>query len=110
MPNPTPSPRRLLWLTLLAGACSADKAGPAAGDSGAEEPKVFGESLHAGWNIIEPGGDTRCARDTPFVFAVRPGRSYALRVTAPSSVRQSVAVPVDERVQDAVNGVRVVLG
>lgn len=80
MPNPTPSPRRLLWLTLLAGACSADKAAPAAGDSGADEPKVFGESLNAGWNIIEPGGDTRCARDTPFVFAVRPGTSRKIVV------------------------------
>lgn len=29
--------------------------------------------LGEGWTKIEPGGDTRCAHDTPFAFWVRPG-------------------------------------
>ncbi len=51
---------------------------PAPGES--EPPPVFGESLAEGWNIIQPGGDTRCARDTPFVFAVRPGTTRKIVV------------------------------
>jgi hypothetical protein len=29
--------------------------------------------LPQGWTKIEPGGDTRCAHDTPYAFWVRPG-------------------------------------
>lgn len=67
--------RAVFALALLA-ACGADpdKTGPT--DSGEPDAApVFGEALSPGWNIIRPGGDTRCARDTPFVFAVRPGTS-----------------------------------
>ncbi|MEC8425354.1 MAG: pectin acetylesterase-family hydrolase, partial [Myxococcota bacterium] len=67
--------RALLTLALLS-ACTADtdKADPA--DTGAA-PGVpaFGDDLAPGWNIVRPEGETRCARDTPFVFAVRPGTS-----------------------------------
>ena len=30
-------------------------------------------ALKAGWNVIEPGGDTICSRGTPFRYFVRPG-------------------------------------
>ncbi len=33
-----------------------------------------------GWTKIEPGGDTRCAHDTPFAFWTRPGTSNKLLV------------------------------
>lgn len=29
--------------------------------------------LEDGWTKVEPGGDTRCAHDTPFAYWVRPG-------------------------------------
>jgi len=43
-----------------------------------EKPKL--PDLPDGWTRIEPGGDTRCAHDTPFAFWVRPGTSNNLLV------------------------------
>ncbi|WP_420642497.1 pectin acetylesterase-family hydrolase [Candidatus Leptofilum sp.] len=37
-------------------------------------------SLADGWTQIEPGGETRCAHDTPFAFWVRPGTVNKLLV------------------------------
>ncbi|MFN8530835.1 MAG: pectin acetylesterase-family hydrolase [Anaerolineae bacterium] len=31
------------------------------------------DQLHEGWNALAPGGDTICARGTPYQFFVRPG-------------------------------------
>ncbi|MCP4361304.1 MAG: pectinesterase [Chloroflexi bacterium] len=36
--------------------------------------------LVAGWNKIEPGGDTRCAHDTPFSYWVKPGNVNKLLI------------------------------
>ena len=36
--------------------------------------------LEAGWNKIEPGGETRCAHDTPFAYWVKPGTVNKLLV------------------------------
>lgn len=30
-------------------------------------------ALEAGWTKVEPGGDTRCAHDTPFAYWLKPG-------------------------------------
>lgn len=67
---------RAAFAFALLAACGGDTDKGSAGDTGGGDPAlVFGEDLAPGWNIIRPGGDTRCARDTPFVFAVRPGTS-----------------------------------
>src|SRR5689334_19223009 len=34
----------------------------------------------SGWTRIEPGGETRCAHDTPFAYWVRPGMVNKLLV------------------------------
>lgn len=46
-----------------------------AGCAGRAEPdeRPLSPALTAGWNEIRPGGDTLCARGTPFSFYVRPG-------------------------------------
>jgi hypothetical protein len=63
-----------LALALLVACTGEEKTDPE--DTGhGDLPPLFGEDLAPGWNIIRPGGETRCARDTPFVFAVRPGTS-----------------------------------
>lgn len=36
--------------------------------------------LAAGWNTIEPGGETICSRGTPYRFFVRPGRPEDLTI------------------------------
>lgn len=36
--------------------------------------------LDAGWNMLEPGGDTLCSQGTPYAFYVRPGESDNLLV------------------------------
>lgn len=36
--------------------------------------------LAEGWTKIEPGGETRCAHDTPYAFWVRPGNTNKLMV------------------------------
>lgn len=36
--------------------------------------------LEPGWTKVEPGGDTRCALDTPYAFWVRPGTVNKLLV------------------------------
>ena len=74
MQHTLPDHTRLLGLAVaLFAGCGSDEASPDPGPSDTSPPPVFGDSLAEGWNIIQPGGDTRCARDTPFVFAVRPG-------------------------------------
>lgn len=37
-------------------------------------------NLNAGWNKIEPGGETACAHSTPYAYWVRPGTSNQLMV------------------------------
>lgn len=37
-------------------------------------------SLNAGWNEIEPGGETTCAHDTPYTYWVRPGATDNLLI------------------------------
>ncbi len=49
-----------------AGGAGGSDAGPDAGGQGIAQ-------LPAGWNRIEPGGRTRCARGQPYEFYVRPG-------------------------------------
>jgi len=49
----------------------------------ADDPKEGGlvmPDLDDGWNEIDPGGDTRCARGTDFSFFVRPGTTNKLVV------------------------------
>ena len=38
------------------------------------------DSLPEGWTKIEPGGETRCAHDTPYAYWVRPGTTNKLFV------------------------------
>lgn len=56
----------VLAATLLTCGCSDD-------DPEKTEPTVDIEQLPRGWNKIEPGGRTMCARGTPWEFYVRPG-------------------------------------
>ena len=37
-------------------------------------------ALGAGWTAIDPGGDTRCAHNTPYTYWVRPGTVNKLLV------------------------------
>ena len=46
--------------------------GSASNDAAPPGPAPI-ESMPPGWNTIQPGGDTICARGTPFQFFVRPG-------------------------------------
>jgi hypothetical protein len=76
MATPRDVPLRAVVALALLTACNGDtdKGDPVDTGEGDSAP-VFGEDLAPCWNIIRPGGETRCARDTPFVFAVRPGSS-----------------------------------
>ncbi len=48
--------------------------GPSAKDEGPTSPPRAGIlSLPSGWNTLEPGGETTCARGDPFKYLVRPG-------------------------------------
>ncbi|AUX28890.1 esterase [Sorangium cellulosum] len=48
--------------------------GSSAKDEGPNSPPRAGIlSLPSGWNTIEPGGETTCARGDPFKYLVRPG-------------------------------------
>ncbi|MFT4703952.1 MAG: hypothetical protein ACI81R_001647 [Bradymonadia bacterium] len=53
------------------GEVMTDAEGDAEADTAPEAPVL--PELEAGWNVVEPGGDTICSRGTPFRFAVRPG-------------------------------------
>ena len=53
---------------LLFGAC---RPAPSQINSTSNEPKLT--ELPQGWTKIEPAGDTRCARNTPYAFWVHPG-------------------------------------
>jgi hypothetical protein len=55
--------------------------GPPARDEGpsdAQQAEIL--SLQPGWNTIEPGGETTCARGDPFKYLVRPGTTNRLVV------------------------------
>jgi hypothetical protein len=60
---------------LLAAACAAALASGCGGEGPATpvgaSPGIL--KLPAGWTVMEPGGETTCARDTPFSYFVRPG-------------------------------------
>jgi hypothetical protein len=72
---------RAVFAIVLLAACNPDGDKAASADTGGEGAAlVFGDELAPGWNIVRPGGETRCARDTPFVFAVRPGTSRKIVV------------------------------
>lgn len=45
-----------------------------------EDPQDGILGLQPGWNTIEPGGDTVCARGTPYRYFVRPGKVNKLLV------------------------------
>lgn len=45
----------------------------------ATPPPTLPDLAH-GWTQIEPGGETRCARDTPYSFWVKPGTTNKLLV------------------------------
>lgn len=47
---------------------------------GAPEPVALLDDLDAGWNVIEPGGDTTCSDGSPYRFFVRPGQPERLLV------------------------------
>lgn len=67
-------PRRL-WvaLALAAAGCGGQQA-DSGGDGGLQDPTEDGIlSLKPGWNVMDPGGDTVCARGAPFRYFVRPG-------------------------------------
>jgi len=62
-------PARLLLITAAVFTLCACDAG------GEPEPEIpwQPELDSAGWNEFAPGGDTRCARDTPYAYFVHPG-------------------------------------
>ena len=60
---------KVLTTGLLAGILSA---------CGAPEPVALLDDLEAGWNVIEPGGDTTCSDGSPYRFFVRPGQPERL--------------------------------
>lgn len=82
----------ILAATVLAAAC-----GPAAEPPAAEQPteaqaepranvhegRPSLAELAAGWNTIQPGGDTMCVYGTPYGFFVRPDDPRRLLVTFP---------------------------
>ncbi|MFQ3568628.1 MAG: pectin acetylesterase-family hydrolase [Aggregatilineales bacterium] len=57
-------------LTLLLARASS----PAHSQAAEPVPLPALADLAAGWNTIEPGGETICSRGTPYRFFVRPGR------------------------------------
>jgi len=66
---PRPARIPLACAALLVAGCGADNGGPVSPAGGT--PGIL--DLPAGWTVMEPGGDTTCARDTPFSYYVRPG-------------------------------------
>ena len=79
---------KLIWLIIPAVTLFACRLLEPAGNKGAEHEQqnitVEGGAtsvvntiptmeLSTGWTKIEPGGETRCAHDTPFAFWVRAG-------------------------------------
>ncbi len=58
-----------------AGTSGAGTSGTGTTGTSTTGTTAFGPDLEAGWNIIEPGGETTCARGDPFRYAVRPGTS-----------------------------------
>lgn len=64
-----PATIKALTAGLLAGILSA---------CGAPEPVALLDDLEAGWNVIEPGGDTSCSDGSPYRFFVRPGQPERL--------------------------------
>lgn len=62
----------LFSLSTLALGCGSSQTLPETGES---DPSVNDGifKLKAGWNTIEPGGDTVCSRGTPYQYFVRPG-------------------------------------
>jgi hypothetical protein len=66
---------QLTTASLLALAALAVGCGPAETETDPEDTPTEGIlSLNPGWNSIEPGGDTVCARGTPYKYFVRPGK------------------------------------
>lgn len=68
---------------ILAG-CGLD-ASPTSLATPTQEPPQAGSEpapirLPEGWTRIEPGGETRCALDTPYAFWIRPGNKDQLLV------------------------------
>ncbi len=63
----------LRWV-LLAGVCLFG------GSVAAQDALPAREALEEGWNVIEPGGDTICARGTSYAFYVREGSSDNLLI------------------------------
>jgi hypothetical protein len=71
----SPSPfslRRLVSFSLAGVAVTAIGCGGAETETN-PEPGDGILSLKAGWNTIEPGGETVCSRGTPYQYFVRPG-------------------------------------
>ena len=58
-----------ITLILLIACQSIPTPAPTSSPTATNEPAVIATE----WTKIEPGGATRCARDTPFAFWVRPG-------------------------------------
>ena len=67
----------LAFLILVLCACRP-AATPTAERTTSALPAI--EALPEGWTKIEPGGETRCAHDTPYAYWVRPGSTNNLFV------------------------------
>lgn len=63
----------LLLMVLLASGCQLAPTGAPAPTPTASSPRLA--DLPPGWSKIEPGGQTRCAHNTPYAYWVRPGTS-----------------------------------
>ncbi len=72
------APLFLLGLGALAAGCGGTDTDTEPDPDPDPEDKIF--SLQAGWNTIEPGGDTVCSRGTPYRYFVRPGKVNKLVV------------------------------
>jgi hypothetical protein len=69
-----------LLALLVAGSSGAGSSGPAPSQAAEAAPLPALADLAAGWNTIEPGGETICSRGTPYRFFVRPGQPEDLTI------------------------------
>ena len=70
-----PTSKILILLALFLFACQSDQT---ASDPPENSPTT--ENVSGAWTKIEPGGETRCAHDTPYAFWVRPGSSNEILI------------------------------
>lgn len=84
--DPPPTVIATLLAVVFVDACSSDETekqtgtggAAGAGGTGAGTPGI--EPLPAGWNKMQPGGRTLCARGDPWEYYVRPGKTNKVLV------------------------------